>query len=103
MGIDRLNASDFFTMSISGKGHQYKIYKQRARLDVRKYTFSQRVVNVWNSLPNEAILESTINGFKGQMEKFLSPLQGSYMSQQVIGSLICQPKEEDDRDLDIEV
>ncbi len=33
------------------RGHGKKIFKQRSRLDIRKYSFCNRVVNSWNNLP----------------------------------------------------
>ena len=55
----------------STRGHRLKILKQRARLDVRKYCFSHRVVNDWNNLPARAIESNTLNEFKGYVDKYL--------------------------------
>src|SRR6218665_4191611 len=33
------------------KGHSLKLYHKSMRLDVRKFFFSQRIVDNWNSLP----------------------------------------------------
>jgi len=43
----------FFECDNSGRrGHEYyKPFKKRFRLDVRKFTFSNRVIDNWNSLP----------------------------------------------------
>ena len=32
------------------RGHNYKLVKKQSRLDVRKYSFPQRTINVWNNL-----------------------------------------------------
>ena len=32
------------------RGHNYTLVKKQSRLDVRKYSFSQRTINVWNNL-----------------------------------------------------
>jgi hypothetical protein len=37
------------------RGHKYKIYKKQCRTNIRKYNFSQRVVDTWNSLPAKVI------------------------------------------------
>jgi len=33
------------------RGHELKVYKPQVHLDIRKYFFSVRIVNAWNSLP----------------------------------------------------
>ena len=33
----------------------------RTRLDMRKYSFSQRVINEWNKLPNDCVNASSVN------------------------------------------
>ena len=33
------------------RGHDWKLAKGFSRLDIMKFSFSQRVVNEWNSLP----------------------------------------------------
>ena len=32
------------------RGHEVKLGKNQCRLDIRKYSFSQRTVNEWNKL-----------------------------------------------------
>ena len=34
------------------RGHKAALVKKQCRLDMRKYSFSQRVINEWNKLPN---------------------------------------------------
>ena len=38
--------------------------------DVRKYSFCIRVVNKWNSLPNEVITATSVNSFKNRFDLF---------------------------------
>jgi len=35
-------------------------------------TFSARIVNIWNSLPNSICDGSTVNAFKARLDKFWS-------------------------------
>ena len=30
------------------RGHKFTLVKKQSRLDVRKFSFSQRTINVWN-------------------------------------------------------
>jgi len=40
-------------------------------LDVRKYSFAHRVIDIWNSLEESIIACDSINGFKGRIDKLL--------------------------------
>ena len=55
-GLTNINPGDFFAFSSTGlRGHSYKLFKHRVRTDVGKYSFSFRVVDLWNSLPDEVV------------------------------------------------
>ena len=43
------------------RGHNYKLVKKQNRLDVRKYSFSQRTINVWNNLSTDCVHASSVN------------------------------------------
>ena len=45
------------------RGNIYKLEKFRTKLDVRKFFYAYRIVNVWNSLNNRVIACTTINSF----------------------------------------
>jgi hypothetical protein len=51
------------------RGNDFKLAKERCKLDLRKYFFSCRVVNVWNSLPNSVVLADSVNSFKAKLDK----------------------------------
>jgi len=40
------------------------------KYDLRKYSFSVRVVNIWNSLPNWVVSANTTDTFKARLDKF---------------------------------
>jgi len=49
--IYNVNADIFFEFDQGGKrGHSRKLFKRRSKLNVRKYVFSNRIVDKWNSL-----------------------------------------------------
>ena len=54
--LSPLQFSDFsaFDTNKITRGHQYKLSKQRFQLNIRKYSFSVRVVNMWNCLPSSS-------------------------------------------------
>ena len=45
-----------------------KLYKKRVRLEVGRWSFGNRVVERWNSLPEDVVEE--VNGFKVKLDKF---------------------------------
>ena len=45
--------------------------KQQCRLDMRKYSFSYRVINEWNKLPNDCVNASSVNMFKNRIDRYL--------------------------------
>jgi len=47
-----------------------KLVKSFSRHDVRKYSFTQRIVNIWNSLPEHVVNSSSVNSFKNNLDKF---------------------------------
>ena len=44
--------------------------KQRCKLDIRKYAFSQRTINEWNRLPGECANATSVNMFKNKMANY---------------------------------
>ena len=44
--------------------------KKQSRLDVRKYSFSQRTINVWNNLSTDCVHASSVNMFKNKIDKY---------------------------------
>jgi len=62
--------SKFFTLNslITTRGHQYKLFKVRSSL--RQNFFSNRVVNLWNSLPDSVVTTPTVASFKQQLDNY---------------------------------
>ena len=38
---------------------------------MRKYSFSQKVINEWNKLPNDCVNASSVNMFKNSIDRYL--------------------------------
>ena len=51
------------------RGHDLKLIKQTCSVDATKYYFTNRVVNVWNSLPSHIVSSPTLSTFKSRLEK----------------------------------
>ena len=61
-----LELSDFFALSNNSRtrGHNFKLFKNQFCLDVSKYFFSNRVIDMWNNLPEACVSSQTIINFK---------------------------------------
>ena len=53
------------------RGHSLKLVMPRYRLDVREFSFAQRVVEMWNSLDDRTVACDSINSFKTRLDKLL--------------------------------
>ena len=53
------------------RGHNFKLVKKQSRLDVRKYSFSQMTINVWNTLSTYCVHASSVNMFKNRICNYL--------------------------------
>ncbi len=64
-GLYKNNSDKFFSFpQRTLRGHHLKLTKRYARTDIKKFFFSNRVVDDWNSLPEEAINAKTVPAFK---------------------------------------
>ena len=65
--------SDKIFTFVSGvrRGHRYKIFVPRTRLEVRRRFFSVRVISLWNSLSNDTVTADNINRFKSLLKRDL--------------------------------
>ena len=63
-GYENIDYNIFFLEIKESKitrGHNYILVKKQSRLDVRKYSFSQRTINVWNNLSTDCVQASSVN------------------------------------------
>ena len=52
------------------RGHSMKLIKYHCSIDATKYYFSNRVFNVWNSLPNYIVSAPSVSSFKRHLQQF---------------------------------
>jgi hypothetical protein len=70
--IDKVQYEQILPLSqTTTRGHS----KKNCRTNVRKYSFSQRIVVEWNKIPKKVIDTKTINTFKSQLNNHWKNLE----------------------------
>ncbi|KAK6178413.1 hypothetical protein SNE40_013205 [Patella caerulea] len=54
------------------RGHSYKLKKRHCKTATRSNFFSYRVVNEWNSLPEDVVSAPSLNAFKSRIDRLWS-------------------------------
>jgi len=82
-GLTTIPFECFFSLDTTRRtrGHSLKISKHSCIKDIRKYFFSNRVINRWNSLPDHIVQASSINVFKNGLQKMRSSRMGVFHGQ----------------------
>ena len=57
----------------------YKLFKRFCHFNVRKYSFSQRVVNDWNILPIEVVQVPDVESFKTKLDLLWNQFRFDYV------------------------
>ena len=65
-GYENIHRNMFFSLKkdTRTRGNEVELVKEQCRLDIRKYSFSQRTVNEWNKLSTDCITASSVNMLK---------------------------------------
>ena len=76
-GISNVDYREFFRLVENRKtrGHMLKLEKVRSRTNLRKYSFSQRIVNTWNNLPESVVAAESVNSFKNRYDSYMSRIE----------------------------
>ena len=53
------------------RGQNFTLVKKQSRLNVKKFSFSQRSINVCNKLSTECVQASSVNMFNNRIDKYL--------------------------------
>ena len=71
-GFDKIDINQFFTVNKNNRGHEFKLVKKSCSTNIRANSFSLRVFEDWNNLPQSVVNCKTINTFKNALEKHWS-------------------------------
>ena len=70
-GLEGVPFDNFFTFhNTITRGNGYKLFKHFCHLNVRKFSFAQRIIDDWNQLPTFLIESPDILTFKTKLEIF---------------------------------
>ena len=72
-GYENIDRNMFFTVKEERRtrGHGVTLAKKQCRLDIRKFSFSQRTVNEWNRLSADCVDASSGNIFLNKIDIYL--------------------------------
>ena len=70
---DPLTTSSLLQLSSNTKtkGHSYKLQKKRVNTKKYQFFFTNRIINLWNKLPEDVVSADSINTFKNKVDVFL--------------------------------
>ena len=71
-GLINVDASFFFspTTYTFTRGHNFKLFKESFTKFTRANSFSNRIINNWNSLPDYIVNADSLTTFKNLLDKF---------------------------------
>ena len=55
--------------NVHTRSNNFKLQTMRCKYDIRKYSFTNRVVSLWNSLPEKVVNAENVNTFKNRLDK----------------------------------
>ena len=75
-GYENIDRTFFFTVKEERRtrghgGHGVALAKKQCRLDIRTFSFSQRIVNEWNKLSADCVGARSVNMFKNKIDIYL--------------------------------
>ena len=73
-GINKGDINDVlkFSEGERTRSNGFKLDKFRFKKDIGKYWFGNRVVDMWNSLPNEIVGVTKLESFKNKLDQYMS-------------------------------
>ena len=79
-GFSAIRFEEIFTKCKTERtrGHTAKLIKNRCNTDLRKFFFSERVVDRWNSMDQQCIEAKSINAFKNNLTRIRNTRMGFF-------------------------
>ena len=69
-GLSGLRFEEFFAYipSTATRGHSLRLQRSHSRLEVRAHFFTNRVIPLWNKLPEKVVMCATVQAFKKDLD-----------------------------------
>jgi len=79
--LSNVNFEIFFEFDTSRntRGHSLKLKKKRFNTELRQHFFTDRIINLWNSLDEQIVSSMSLNCFKNGLEKLRKQKQHKLM------------------------
>ena len=73
-----MHNENLFTIASDGRtrGHSRRLRTNISRNNLRKHSFTERNVALWNSLPDNVVNSESLNIFKNKLDEYLSATLG---------------------------
>jgi len=78
--LSAIKLETFFQLDNNGRtrGHRWKLKKRHFNTDLRQHFFSERVINIGNSLDKDTVAATSINCFKGHLQKMKNKNESAF-------------------------
>ena len=72
-GYENIDRHNFLSIKKDSRttGHEATLVKYQCRLDIRKYLFSQKTINEWNTLFTDCVNANSVNMSKNKVHTYL--------------------------------
>ena len=79
-GLDEVNKEKLLPMAVyrGTRNQDLKLRRRYSRTDIRKHTFTNRTVEVWNTLPAEVKNAPSLNAFKNRIDSIPQMIEKFY-------------------------
>ena len=59
-------------MPLITRGNSYRLVMEHCKYNLSKHSFVSRNVSIWNSLPEDVVMATSVNSFKVKLDKWWS-------------------------------